>query len=256
MGTQYCGLVLSCRYALLKRSGYQRKLLKLRSLTKPLVKYFIADGTSTFSMASGTGTLQDLYWTTLVSIWLKSLVFPSMLKYFPLSTMIYHLWTQSFSPNPQISDNVIWTTPLLLYIMLLALGVLRCLTILLVWLRKNTHRLSFVFWMAIRSKLKNRNRLMDWAVINDLPCLPCHQQSEYVPHLFFYCSFLKAVKLCSSHALSPLPYILQLEVSRATGIICGKDFHKVIGRLPCSATAYFIWQERNSSIFKGIHKSP
>ena len=73
------------------------------------------------------------------------------------------------------------------------------------------------------------------------------------------CTALFEKQLGSVHlifGLSPLTHILQQEVSRATCKICGKEFHEGIGRLACSAMAYFVWKESNSRIFKGVDRIP
>ncbi|GJT00995.1 putative ribonuclease H-like domain-containing protein [Tanacetum coccineum] len=60
-----------------------------------------------------------------------------------------------------------------------------------VWFTQCIPRHAFITWVAIRERLKTRDRLARWFSIPDLSCLLCKENSESHSHLFFSCSFSK-----------------------------------------------------------------
>ena len=65
----------------------------------------------------------------------------------------------------------------------------------LLWCSKCILRHSFVFWKAIKGKLRLKDKLLRWGVISYAPCLLCNQEDENLRHLFFYCPFSKSIWL-------------------------------------------------------------
>ncbi|GJQ89656.1 reverse transcriptase zinc-binding domain-containing protein [Tanacetum coccineum] len=101
--------------------------------------------------------------------------------------------------------------------------------------------------------------LSNWDVAAGLSsvCPLCEMQPDSHEHLFFDCSFSQQVwsrvkqfagLMGSSPSLASIVSILMPIAKRKTVKSC-------IGKLTFAAAAYFIWQERNSRLFKSLKRS-
>ncbi|XP_062104537.1 uncharacterized protein LOC133815748 [Humulus lupulus] len=60
-----------------------------------------------------------------------------------------------------------------------------------VWSRLNIPKHSFILWMAMLDRLKTKQRLMRFQMVNNSVCLLCDVHDESIAHLFFDCHFSK-----------------------------------------------------------------
>uniref|UniRef100_A0A803Q2Q6 Reverse transcriptase domain-containing protein n=1 Tax=Cannabis sativa TaxID=3483 RepID=A0A803Q2Q6_CANSA len=60
-----------------------------------------------------------------------------------------------------------------------------------VWNRFNIPKHSFIAWLAMLGKLKTKERLMRFGVIEEDICLLCNDSSETIEHIFFCCQYSK-----------------------------------------------------------------
>ena len=83
-------------------------------------------------------------------------------------------------------------------------------------------------------------------------CPLCDSQQDSHEHLFFECQFSKLV-WSRVKGLAGLPNIadsMEAVVSSITPCAKRKTSRCIIAKLVVAASAYFIWQERNSRLFK------
>lgn len=121
-----------------------------------------------------------------------------------------------------------------------------------IWYNQCIPRHAFIAWMAVKGRLKTRDRLTRWFNIPDLTCLLCKSEDESHSHLFFSCTYSKRLW----ERLKPLALLENISnnwASVISGITCRPAINRiwsVIQRLVFSAAIYFIWQERNFRIYR------
>ncbi|KAM6592906.1 hypothetical protein CsatA_000609 [Cannabis sativa] len=59
----------------------------------------------------------------------------------------------------------------------------------IVWNRFNIPKHSFIAWLVMLGKLKTKERLMRFRVIEEDLCLLCKDSSETIEHMFYSCTF-------------------------------------------------------------------
>ncbi|XP_021986327.1 uncharacterized protein LOC110882671 [Helianthus annuus] len=127
----------------------------------------------------------------------------------------------------------------------------------IVWFANCIPRHAFLSWLICKKKLKTQDKLKQWDVgtstnLNLLSCPLCSLVPDSHDHLFFECSFsmqvwssiksFAGIQLMSSKWEDIVEWLIHVPSK--------KSMRSVIGRLLLSATAYFIWQERNQRLFK------
>ncbi|MFS7993166.1 putative H(+)-transporting two-sector ATPase [Helianthus anomalus] len=125
-----------------------------------------------------------------------------------------------------------------------------------VWFSQWIPRHSFHMWLVIKNKLKTQDRMCVWDADSEtnlnLMCCPlCRYDKDSRDHLFFHCSFaLKVWNLVKDMAYmenvgpnwaSVMDWIQQHASSKSAEII--------VSKLVVTASAYFVWQERNNRLF-------
>ncbi|GJR93536.1 hypothetical protein Tco_0265710 [Tanacetum coccineum] len=129
----------------------------------------------------------------------------------------------------------------------------------LVWFSSCIPRHAVHMWLIMKKRLKTQDMLSNWDVAAGLSsvCPLCEMQPDSHEHLFFDCSFSQQVwsrvkqfagLMGSSPSLASIVSILMPIAKRKTVKSC-------IGKLTFAAAAYFIWQERNSRLFKSLKRS-
>ena len=161
-----------------------------------------------------------------------------------------------FQPRPHLCDSVIWAiSPCSKYHVSSTWNALRThyphvAWHKLIWFPKFIPRHSFIFWLAIKSKLRTKDKLKEWGVIDDAKCFLCNQVDETLD-----ISFLIAVSLelfgqqLLSFALFLPPHLSWgHQISWLIGKFTGKTFSNGLRKIAWAAMVYFLWQERNSSV--------
>ena len=126
----------------------------------------------------------------------------------------------------------------------------------LVWHKDSIPRCSFICWLACRNRLRTKEKLFRWGVIDNSHCVLCGNAEKTRDHLFFQCSYSKFVW---QSILANLNFCYQCsnweeEVDQACRRFKGKEFQARLGRVAFSVTVYFVWMERNSRIFQGKNR--
>ncbi|GJW22907.1 RNA-directed DNA polymerase, eukaryota, reverse transcriptase zinc-binding domain protein [Tanacetum coccineum] len=121
----------------------------------------------------------------------------------------------------------------------------------LVWFTQSIPRHAFVTWLAIQKRLMTQDKLLLWKPNEDLKCALCKKCPDSHNHLFFTCELSNEVwkdllSLLNVRLSSSWDQI----ISEMKAIPLNKNIWSIVRRLVCSATVYYIWQERNNIIFK------
>ncbi|XP_050222673.1 uncharacterized protein LOC126672769 [Mercurialis annua] len=76
-----------------------------------------------------------------------------------------------------------------------------------VWGYNSIPRNNFIMWLAIKRRLKTKNKLKKWGVIPDDICVMCNKEVETIDHCLYECDFAKAVwnrlkPICRIHQIN------------------------------------------------------
>ncbi|XP_071721982.1 uncharacterized protein [Rutidosis leptorrhynchoides] len=154
-------------------------------------------------------------------------------------------------------DRVIWTAnPTGKYTISSAYEALRVKTptvqwARLVWGKGPSPHHSFICWLAILNRLAVKARIIRWGLCDDNICPCCGLSAETMEHLLFDCSFpsmvWNGVMRYAGVVRPPKPWRWELVWwCRKAG---GKSQLAVLRRHIFCATIYYIWKERNDSVF-------
>ncbi|XP_021973659.1 uncharacterized protein LOC110868702 [Helianthus annuus] len=125
-----------------------------------------------------------------------------------------------------------------------------------VWFPQAIPRHSFIMWLIVQKKLKTQDVIRGWnssdnANFNLMCCSLCTSKPDSHEHLFFECGYASSIwngvkeKAGMSSIQNKWDSILDFLVGNATST---KATH-IIAKLVVSATAYFVWEERNRRLF-------
>ncbi|GKB78613.1 hypothetical protein Tco_0945508 [Tanacetum coccineum] len=127
----------------------------------------------------------------------------------------------------------------------------------IIWFPHCIPRHATHLWLVVKKKLKTRDRLQQWDVgpdtnLNLLRCPLCNVVPDSHSHLFFECSYSSQVwsqirVLIDMNNIAPriedvLAFIIS--VSKSKSVV------SIISRIVLAATTYYLWNERNSRLFK------
>ncbi|KAJ0585603.1 putative reverse transcriptase zinc-binding domain-containing protein [Helianthus annuus] len=132
-----------------------------------------------------------------------------------------------------------------------------------VWSAFNIPKHSFLCWLILKKKLWTQDRMLTWnhnitRSMNMICCLLCYSGVDSHAHLFFECKYSSQVWTAirakgSMQAVSEKwEDICQWMVPKARS----KSVQVVSNKLLISATAYYVWQERNNRFFRNQLRPP
>ncbi|KAJ0887511.1 putative RNA-directed DNA polymerase [Helianthus annuus] len=133
----------------------------------------------------------------------------------------------------------------------------------LVWFPHCIPKHAFFMWLVIRRKLLTQDKILQWDIsrrknMNRMCCLLCYADVDSHSHLFFECSYsLQVWNLVRSKggmdSVGPFwDDIVEWMAARARS----KSAANYVSKLVLAAAFYFIWQERNSRLFKNQTRPP
>ena len=114
----------------------------------------------------------------------------------------------------------------------------------LIWHQDNIPRCSMILWIVCHDRLRTKDRLLKWCIIDNSTCVLCGFNEEKRNHLFFYCSF-SAMVWNSVLAKMDVDYQCnswQEHVDKAFHLFKGVQLKARVGRIAFAATVYCIWQ--------------
>lgn len=125
----------------------------------------------------------------------------------------------------------------------------------LIWHRYIPPKFSFILWLLFRGKLNTKDH---WLIeTEDMNCVFCKNVMETIPHLFFRCSFVKAVWYriwCWLHIQRHMTSLLS-SIKWIKKDYGGAFIHNKVVVLAFLATVYTIWITRNKMLFLGYQAS-
>ncbi|GJY71854.1 hypothetical protein Tco_0475557 [Tanacetum coccineum] len=122
-----------------------------------------------------------------------------------------------------------------------------------VWFSHCVPRFSFHLWLVLHGKLKTQDSLRQWDVHGDLAmiCPLCEGQPDSHAHVFFECLYSMQV-WDNLKGLAGLSHVAGRYMDIVEYLIPFAKRHScksVIAKLVLSASAYYLWQERNARLF-------
>lgn len=116
---------------------------------------------------------------------------------------------------------------------------------------------SFIFWLVCKDRLRTRDRLKRWGVIEVSSCLLCGTAEESRDHLFFECCFVLNIwqEVLRRKQQNYRFSCWQQEIDTAVRNYSGNAMTATLGRLPTAVIIHCIWQERNARIFQHISRT-
>nr|GEW98674.1 retrovirus-related Pol polyprotein from transposon TNT 1-94 [Tanacetum cinerariifolium] len=126
----------------------------------------------------------------------------------------------------------------------------------LIWFAQCIPRHSFVLWMAIQNRLMTQDRVAVWKPNEPMKCVLCDQFPDSHDHLFFACSYSSLVwnemlKTLSKRIISDW----NNTVEGISKMKANNSIDSIVSRLVFGVVVYFIWQERNTRMYKQIKRN-
>ncbi|KAJ9536783.1 hypothetical protein OSB04_un000007 [Centaurea solstitialis] len=133
-----------------------------------------------------------------------------------------------------------------------------------VWFHQNIPRHAFIFWLAIKERLRTRDKLFGWSVNVSKSCVLCKVHDESHKHLFLDCSFSAEVWNSLLGLVNLNGFLMDVIgaangwskfINKLGGISCNNSCWSLVKRWLFGAVVYFLWQERNYRIFQGKERN-
>ncbi|GJR68831.1 RNA-directed DNA polymerase, eukaryota, reverse transcriptase zinc-binding domain protein [Tanacetum coccineum] len=126
-----------------------------------------------------------------------------------------------------------------------------------IWYSQCIPRHSFISWIAVKGRLKTKDRLARWFCVSDLSCHLCRNENESHSHLFFACAYSRRLweRLKPMGKMENISNAWANVISWISNKPASNKIWSIIQRLVFGAAIYFIWQERNSRIFQQMDRS-
>ncbi|XP_050211423.1 uncharacterized protein LOC126661614 [Mercurialis annua] len=121
----------------------------------------------------------------------------------------------------------------------------------IVWGKNSIPRHNFILWLALKCRLKTKDKLKAWGVTTDDHCELCGNGRETIDHCFFDCTFAAEVwrnmrPICRMYQqINSWRRLISWFTRKATG----KSTLANIRRVTLAAVVYTLWNTRNRKIF-------
>ncbi|GAV65526.1 zf-RVT domain-containing protein [Cephalotus follicularis] len=128
-----------------------------------------------------------------------------------------------------------------------------------VWFPGAIPRHSFCLWLTFHKAHSTLDLLQRLGIVQTSQCPFNCGHDESINHLFFECSFTKAVwvkVLKLNNCPTPTTWNWESTARWALGRTKGKQFHRWMRRIGLAASIYHCWRERNNRIFRQSVASP
>ncbi|XP_050238425.1 uncharacterized protein LOC126687917 [Mercurialis annua] len=121
----------------------------------------------------------------------------------------------------------------------------------LIWNKHSVPRFSFLLWLAMRRKMRTKDRLFKWKVVEDEVCIFCNHDAETIDHCLFECEYVKKIwdKLLPICSCPGNILTWRRLISWFSNRAVGKNAAAAMRRIILSATVYYDWRARNKKIF-------
>ena len=125
------------------------------------------------------------------------------------------------------------------------------------WFKNAVPKHLFLLWVAVQQKLTTQDRLHRFGIHGPNRCSLCLRNNEDHNHLFFECSYTKALwwDVCDRCDIPRITKVWDEWILWATVTWHAKSFVNFSRKLGFAATVYYIWQEWNARIFAGLSRT-
>nr|GEV10586.1 hypothetical protein [Tanacetum cinerariifolium] len=120
-----------------------------------------------------------------------------------------------------------------------------------VWFSHYTPKHSFIFWLAILSRLSTQDKLLKWYPGKQMACSLCGTCHDSIGHLFFECPYSSKIWKIMKERMNQqnMPDKWDLIIKRMEELPCNRNIMSILRRVVISACIYYIWSERNRRLF-------
>ena len=123
-----------------------------------------------------------------------------------------------------------------------------------VWFTQCIPKHAFILWVAIKGRLKTKDRIAKWFTIQDQVCHLCKTDNESHSHLFFACEWTCRLWTRIKSWLR-IGRTMQTLASAIRGLHSQRNnLEARMKRVSLGITVYLIWEERNKRVFDGQSK--
>lgn len=121
----------------------------------------------------------------------------------------------------------------------------------LVWAKSVFPRHGFIFWLAVKGRLKTKDLIARKGISKDGRCIFCLTAMESCGHLFFECFFTKGIwkEVLAFLGIIRTPQCWSREKRWLFRKCRGRGRLAISVKAACAATVYELWQERNRRLF-------
>lgn len=126
-----------------------------------------------------------------------------------------------------------------------------------IWNNAILPRYQFNLWLITKRRLPTQSLLMSYGRIEAAFCPFCNEVPDSVNHLFFGCHVTSSVASFWATRCG-LPWrnkTWEDNLTWASTLLTGKDFHSCIGRFSFGALCHIVWKNRNDMLFRGVQSS-
>ncbi|XP_013739454.2 uncharacterized protein LOC106442299 [Brassica napus] len=116
-----------------------------------------------------------------------------------------------------------------------------------IWFTQSTPKYSFLFWVALRQRLKTYDRIQQWNGAVDATCVLCKVTNETCHHLFFSCDYSKQIwKALVGRILQRAFTTSWNELIEIISSARMPPTEQFLIRYAFQATVHALWRERNA----------
>ncbi|XP_050217749.1 uncharacterized protein LOC126668603 [Mercurialis annua] len=122
----------------------------------------------------------------------------------------------------------------------------------LIWSPGLVPRHSFIVWLAIKKKLRTKDKLRRWGCVGNDICVLCGEETETIEHLFFSCQvsaiiFQKVLQAC---LINRNVLVWRRECSWFSRRAAGKSLMARLRRVAFACSVYYVRKGTNISVFE------
>ncbi|XP_019246313.1 PREDICTED: uncharacterized protein LOC109225961 [Nicotiana attenuata] len=116
---------------------------------------------------------------------------------------------------------------------------------------------NFIVYLAVHRRLMTKDRLRGMGYVEDVTCSLCNNEEETVDHLFFKCRYASKIWaiMLQWQGIHRQPMVWATELHWAEKHYKGRSTKAELYKLVLAGSIYYIWQERNNRIFKGVQRA-
>ncbi|XP_071689057.1 uncharacterized protein [Rutidosis leptorrhynchoides] len=126
-----------------------------------------------------------------------------------------------------------------------------------VWFKQNIPKHAFILWLTLWNRLTTHENMLKWNPNSKFNCQLCQGDPDSVKHLFFECRYSRTFweDMKSKILFKGLSFKIDDIMEVMSRYPYKRQIWSIITPIVIAAAVYFLWNERNNRIFKGIRRS-